>query len=163
MLGSVCRFLTARVLTLVIGLAGLGLRHVAASHPVPSMGREGAHAFPALVHRRRVPRLSCAVPFPQSSSVKCICRLRPFAYARPAATTYVHASLRRCFTCSLLPPCPVAVFRRTRTPAACVPVSRLLRCLHVFSGPLLIGSSLALLPTRSALGRRDVGLLCSDF
>ena len=60
--------------------------------------------------RRRVPRSSHAGTFPRTSAVECLCRLQPFAYARPAATACVCALLCRCFACSLQPPFLIAVF-----------------------------------------------------
>ena len=130
----------------VVCLAGLGLRHVAAS-------------FPALNHRQRVPCSLRAVPSPsymcfrsvfqtlscQSSSVE---RLSPPTFCLCPSCCY---RLRKCLTPSLL--CLLfALFQcflslsshRSLAPTSCVPVSRRLRCFLVYTGLSLICSSLAL-------------------
>ena len=105
--------------------------------------------FPALVCGRRATCLSRAVPsrshlfrsvqilISQSSSVE---RLSPLILLQPV---YVPCSI----AASLAPVSRRFLSlssRRSPAPAACVPVLCRLRCLLVFPGPALVGSSLAL-------------------
>ena len=136
MLGSVRQLLTARVLALVVGLAGFALSpcHVAASCPIPPTLSQRSFV------RRMVPHSARAVP-PSLSLLSVFVASGPSLYTRPAATACVLASLRRCLACSLHPTFPVAVFLLDSHS------QRLCHCFTsppLFPGLLLVGSSLAL-------------------